>query len=228
MVFSFWMPKTHLFSGKMCEFQVDLPNWEDILSAPIKGNKQHSNLVSVNGGTHWKRIRTYKNNNNHHHCRHHHVYFQHIHINIFTHRRMQTNPTFIACPHLPHKPPPSTRCSAGKWKWNCFTSRFWLQLILGRNFRGAVRKKANLVGGFSPIHLEKYANRQIGSSSPRFGVKIKNLWNHATSNDRFIIRRGCFTGIFTFAEGNHRLGPLKKNLFMELLVAAQLKPSRWK
>ena len=35
----------------------------------------------------------------------------------------------------------------------------------------------SVVGGFSPTHLNKYAP-QNGSSSPRFGVRIKNIWNH--------------------------------------------------
>ena len=37
------------------------------------------------------------------------------------------------------------------------------------------KKNSNLVGGFNPF--EKYA-RQLGSFPQRFGLKIKNLWNH--------------------------------------------------
>ena len=33
-----------------------------------------------------------------------------------------------------------------------------------------------LVGGFNPS--EKYAKVKMGSSSPKFGVKIKTVWNH--------------------------------------------------
>ena len=40
-----------------------------------------------------------------------------------------------------------------------------------------------LVGGWTNP-FEKYA-RQIGSSSPRFGVKIKNIWNHHLAFSRY-------------------------------------------
>ena len=53
---------------------------------------------------------------------------------------------------------------------NSICTMVFLRFLLKKGHHGNY-----LVGGFNPS--EKYA-RQIGSSSPSFGVKIKNLWNH--------------------------------------------------
>ncbi len=40
-----------------------------------------------------------------------------------------------------------------------------------------ILKSSELVGGWTN-QSEKYATVKMGSSSPSFGVKIKNIWNH--------------------------------------------------
>ena len=57
---------------------------------------------------------------------------------------------------------------------SCCTGRFRRNLTM-MGYRSIIIINPNLVGGFNPS--EKYARQlvKLGASSPRFGVKIKNI-----------------------------------------------------